>query len=171
MLACLDAPGDSEILRQFRWHLTTALDSLNTIKWRHYDQEVSQLSEVVECVLIAVSVTAGSMIGGTKDGNDKTKLQLYVSKIINGKQFEKAWSKPFFSASINITRAQRIITENYKPTKATVAREHTAKDETFAENKINNHLEEHLAMLKDLFDRKLIEDSEYKAARAKALEI
>ena len=170
LLTELPATGDDRLLHAFVDHLTTALDTYNTLKWRHYGEEIVSRAEVAGCLALAVSVTAGLNVGSepTHLADAPTAIAVlkpHVSPLLSPKRFDDAWQAPLVSAVMSPARVARLVEHG---------REEIGGSKFAAEAKSTplpdeDVLEAKLLSLQKLLDKELISRDEWQAARAKAL--
>lgn len=161
----LDDFNGDRATESFKRHLGTALDSLNTIKWRHFDQEVRSENELKGCLLLALSVTVGlAKDEGWNIEDGRQPLERLLAGRVTEKEFSEAWSHPLLSATMSNARAEKIIKVAHKE----VAGEPKPHADPNRSRPISE-LEDRLLQLRDLRDRGVIDEDEFKLARAKAL--
>ncbi len=170
-------PPETEGINLFFRHLQVALDSINTIKWRHYDLEVESDLEMAEIVLVALSATSHqirqlSSLSGAADEVVEL-LVAYFASLIPEDSVRKAWSKPKPSSVITkagalkiFKKCQALDPEPDPPVEQGIAKVKSDDGEFNA-----GEVEQKLTSLKDMMERGVISDDEYRAARLKALGI
>jgi hypothetical protein len=173
----LGKPNESKGVNLFFRHLQIAFDSLNTIKWRHYDLEVESDIEMAEIVSVALSATSHQIhqLSSLSQTADEVLQSLitYFAPLISEVDVQKAWSKPKPSSVITKAGALKM----FKKCRSLEAQPMPAADQEIAiHNGGNtepdvNEIEQKLNNLKTLLDRGLISKDEYSAARLKALGI
>lgn len=170
-------PPESRGIALFFRHLQVAMDCLNTIKWRHYDQEVESDQEIAEIVAIALSATSHqirqlSSLSGSAD-EVLEFLIIYFAPLISEMEVQKAWLKPKPSSVIAKAGAFKIFKKCKsldRQSEPAVELEPTRGESGDGEF---NHkdAERRLTSLKDLLERGVISENEYKMARLKVLGI
>lgn len=170
-------PPESKGVTLFFRHLQVALDSFNTIKWRHYNQEMESDPEMAEVVAVALSATSHqihqlSSLSGTAD-EVVDALSAYFSALISEDGVRKAWSKPKPSSVIAKTGALKIFKKcrSFDPRPETESEPEAVKSPNGEASFDADEIEQKLTKLKSLLDRGVISDDEYRAARMKTLGI
>ena len=173
----LGNPPESQGITLFLRHLQAASDSFNTIKWRHYNQEMENDLEIAEVVAVALSATSHqirqlSSLAATAD-EVVDALSAYFSALISEDGVRKAWSKPKPSSVISKTGALKILKKcrSFDPRPETVREPEAVKSPSGEASFDADEIEQKLTKLKSLLDRGVISDDEYRAARMKALGI
>jgi len=161
----------------FMKHLQFVLDTICTIKWRHYDTPELPDVVIVEGALIALSATCYQIrqISSLSDteGQVLTELFKYLVPFVQETDIRKAWSKPRPSSVVTKSGAFKIL-QRYEPRR---------QDNTLASDKVSDSvvksrpqsrvrsLEGKLATLAELLHKDVITKKEHDAARAKALSL
>lgn len=170
------APDDRGVTLFFR-HLQVALDSLNTIKWRHYNQEIHKDLEIAEVILVALSATSHQIhqLSSLSDtAEDVVELLVkYFTTLVPECDVRKAWSKPKPSSIIAKVPALKILKKcrSLDPEPGLSGEPEVATSQTGVAAFNTNEIEKRLLDLKDLLDRGLISEDEHRAARLKSLGI
>ncbi|OYU33211.1 MAG: hypothetical protein CFE35_21325 [Novosphingobium sp. PASSN1] len=173
----LGKPPEAKAIDLFFRHLQVALDSLNTIKWRHYDLEVESDLEMAEVVAVALSATSHqirqlSSLSGTAD-EVVDALATYFSALIPEDGVRKAWAKSKPSSVVSKAGALKIFKKcrSFDPRPETVSEPEAAKSPNGQVTFDADEIEQKLTKLKSLLDRGVISDDEYRSARMKTLGI
>lgn len=173
----LGNPPESGGVKLFFRHLQVALDGLNTIKWRHYDQEVESDLEIAEIVAVALSATSHqirqlSSLSGAADEVVEL-LVAYFAPLVLEDSVRKAWSKPKSSSVIAKTAALKIFKKcrSFDPWPETVSEPEVVKSPNGEASFDEDEIEQKMTKLRSLLDRGVINEDEYRAARLKALGI
>ncbi|WP_324073429.1 MAG: hypothetical protein RSE14_10445 [Erythrobacter sp.] len=173
----LGKPLEAKSVDLFFRHLQVALDSVNTIKWRHYDLEVESDLEMAEIVSVALSATSHqirqlSSLSGTADEVIEL-LVAYFAPLVSEDAVRKAWSKPKPSSVIAKAGALKIFKKcrSFDPLPETVSKPEAMKSPNGEASFDADEIERKLINLKSLLDRGVIGDDEYRAARMKTLGI
>jgi hypothetical protein len=177
LTAKLGQPPETKGVTLFFRHLQVALDGLNTIKWRHYDQEVESDLEIAVIVEVALSATSHqvrqlSSMSGTAD--DLLELLItYLAPLISEVEVQKAWSKPKPSSVIAKAGALKIFKKcrSFDPKPMPQVGTDIINDKRDNTEFDGNEIEQKLNSLKALLDRGVISEDEHRAARLKALGI
>lgn len=173
----LGRPPESQAISLFFRHLQVALDSLNTIKWRYYNQEVEGDLEITEIVAVALSATSQQIRQLTSLAKQADEvidlLAAYFSALVPENEARKAWSKPKPSSVISKTGALKI----FKKCRSFDTQPETVSNPEIANSQnddalINvDEIERKLNNLKKLLGRGVISEDEYSLARMKILGI
>lgn len=173
----LGKPPETKGAALFFRHFEAALDSLNTTKWRHYDQEVESDLEIAEVVAVALSATSHQIrqLSSLSEAADDVLefLIAYFATLISEVEVRKAWSKPKPSSVIAKAGALKIFKKcgSFDPQPGTVSEPQVAKAQNGEASLNADEIERKLRNLKCLWDRGAISDDEYRTARMKTLGI